>query len=252
MSLPDIIRANEGEQYNTYTTAQYVLGQQFVLGPDGRTFRFALNGSVALKGNELIQAKAGDDNLIDLDVDTAAAAGTFDISVTNGATSVAVDELAGGFISVYVDGGGSAGTLSNTYRIDSNAAAGNAAALVITIDPNSGGFQRAITTADNCEICWNQYSGVVVSTGATPTAQIVGVSTGAVAAAEYGWLQTKGIIGVLVDDAAAFDQGDALVPGVDAGTLNTQAAGTLDVDIVGVAVVNSAIDAFGLADMSIG
>ncbi len=249
MSLPVIIRGNEGEQYSTYTTAQFPIGSKLELGPDGRTFRFALAGAVAIVAGQLIQGKVGDDQIIDMDVEADAAVASKTFTTTNGTTVLTEDELAGGYVVLYEVATPS--TLGHSYRIFGNSAAANGGVLTFTLDPNSVGLIRAITaSATDVDASWNPYSGVVVSSGIAPTGAPAGVAVQDIPIANYGWLQTKGLVGVLVDDGGALDQGDSIVPGTDVGSV-VIGAGTSIVAPLGFANTNTAADEYGIVTLQI-
>jgi hypothetical protein len=80
-----------------------------------------------------------------------------------------------------------------SYKIKSNGAAAGATGLSITLeDP----LLSNLTTASRVALIKNQYSGVVIQP-ATRTGSPVGVAVSNLASGTYGWIQTRGIAGVL-------------------------------------------------------
>lgn len=156
---------------------------------DGRGFRYALNGAADTVAGKVYQSKALDatnDQPSGGHATAAVAAGSTTFVTTDTAT-VTANEFAGGYLSVVVTPG-----QGYTYRIASHAAF-SAAAVTMTLDDP---IVVALTTSSNAIWVAHPFSGIVIEPG-TPTAAIVGVSTGIVTAAYYGWVQTKGACAVL-------------------------------------------------------
>jgi hypothetical protein len=150
-------------------------------------------------------------------VAVAAAIGATSVTVTLGATAATANQYAGGVLIVN-DATGE----GHTYKIKSHPAADASAALVVTIeDP----IVVALTTSSEVSLIANLYSGVIVNP-TTPTASPVGVAIYPVAANEYGWIQTKGIVSCLNDGGTTV--GLAVAPSqATAGAVKTGAT-TLD------------------------
>lgn len=157
---------------------------------DGRGFRYFKNGAVATVAGKVYQSSALDATNYQPSGGLGVAAQAIgDISVTvSTSTTVAVNALAGGYLSVDVTPG-----QGYLYKIKSNTATAAAAGLVIVLeDP----LRIALTTASKVIVTPHPYNGCVIEPG-TPTGVIVGVAPGIVAASNYGWMQTKGAASVL-------------------------------------------------------
>lgn len=157
---------------------------------DGRGFRYFKNGAVATVAGKVYQSSALDATNLQpsggLGV-AAAAIGDTTITVST-STTVAVNALAGGYLSVCITPG-----QGYLYRIKSNTVTAGAAGLVITLeDP----LLVALTTSSKVIVTPHPYSGAVIEPG-TPTGVILGVAHVIVPASYYGWIQTKGVASVL-------------------------------------------------------
>lgn len=188
-----VLYGPDGEQFNIYTSRRWPLGTQLIL-QDGRRFRFVRNGAVAMVPGKLYQSE-----LPDPDHDTlAVVSGTLGaraIRLTNGADTIEADLYADGYIVTEAAAGASPGRL---YRI-----AGSHAAITNATDGNiplagGSGLQAALNTSDTVTLVKSPYADVIVHPS-PPTAMVVGVAMGAVAAAGFGWVQTRGITPCLID-----------------------------------------------------
>jgi len=180
-------------------TQKYPLGTRYAKN-DGRVFRYAKAGSVALVAGNLIQSAAlgGADTTVQHDLTpAAAAAGSYTVTVTLDTTAQAKDTFKNGWLAV--TDGDAANAMGDLYLIKSHPAASGGAACVITLyEP----LKRAITTNSRISLLANIYDKVIQAP-ATPTGLAVGVAPTAVPANYYFWLQTWGIANVLVDSAIA-------------------------------------------------
>lgn len=195
----------------------YPLGTQLVLR-DGRKFRYGSAGATTLVVGDVIQAAA----VVSTDVGMSAAASTsvnpFNgtpttnglpalggtnagnaIGFTHGAATVIANFFAEGYVVISVTPGG-----GDTYKILSHVALASGAATppdVVNLWP--GHFiRRALTdTTSKVDLIQHPYSRTIQSPVTTPTNVIVGVAvvalTGASGRGNFGWLQTRGICGVL-------------------------------------------------------
>lgn len=158
---------------------------------DGRHFRWAKNGATATVAGSLYQTAAELTNHDHL-TPAAAAVGATQITVALGATAVTANQYAGGLLVV-----DSAPGEGYSYFIESHPAADLSTSCVFTI--GAPGVVVAITTGSEVTLTPNPYSGIVVTPATTLTGAVVGVATYIIAANEYGWIQTKGQCGVLID-----------------------------------------------------
>lgn len=175
--------------FSSSSVALQNLGER-VVSPDGRSFRYCQAGASALVPGKLYQAPAQVTNHQDL-VPAAAAAGATSVTVTLGATAVAANQYAGGYMVVTVTPG-----QGYQYLISSHPAADASATLELTLsDP----IQVALTTSSNVDLVSNPFKGVIINP-TTASSCVAGVAVYPVAAGEYGWLQTGGVATCLVDD----------------------------------------------------
>ena len=226
MSFPTDIYGAEGEQWETYSDQRHVLGTRLVL-QDGRTFRFVENGGTLLVTGNVIQAEAPGANFDELVVPSAAAIGAETVTVTLGSTAAAVDLFAEGYLFVEDDAGESflypvrshpaaavdlfaegylfveddAGE-SFLYPVRSHPAAATSATMVVTI---WNSIQVALTASSTVLLLKSLYKDVI-QLPTTGTGDIVGVAVKAIAADEYGWIQTHGPCGVLTDGTLVIGQ----------------------------------------------
>lgn len=173
------------------STQKYDLGHVLRLN-DGRTFVYAKAGAVALAKGKLMQSALKNAST-DLTACAISEAGSTDGRIgdttltptLNGSTyDLAANELAGGWIVVSDDTGE-----GNMYKVSSNAAisAGGSGAVTLK-DP----LRVAVAAATTVDLVISPYSGLIVMP-APATAQVVGVTTIAVTASYYFWLQTYGV-----------------------------------------------------------
>ena len=171
------------------TTAQMPLGA-YVETQDGRGFRYAKVGAVSTVAGKVYQSSALDaTNYQPSGGLGVAAAAIGDTTVTiSTSTTIALNALAGGYMSVDVTPG-----QGYLYLIAGNTATSGATGCVITLaDP----IKVALTTSSKVIVTPHCYSGVVVEPG-TPTGVIVGVAPSIITNANYGWIQTFGAASVL-------------------------------------------------------
>jgi len=153
---------------------------------DNRGFRYILAGASNLAVGKATSSVAEDANLVDENVAAgqASAIGAQVVLFTaGGATTLAKDELEGGFYSVN-DATGE----GQMRRISGNPAAAAATILTITLDEPLK-VATVVTTTQHT-IIHNPWSKVVLQ--ATATIFPTGVPQVAIPLANYGWSQTKG------------------------------------------------------------
>ena len=190
MSFPNRIYGDFGAEKTTNTTKKRALGTILEL-PDGREFKYVLNGSGAITSGKLTSSAAMIGNH-DMDLTTAAASvGDTSITVTLGGTAATKDQYADGYI--YTNDGTGQGQI---YRIASNPAADGSATLAVTLAANDP-VAVACTATTLSGLVVNPYSGIVVSP-TTVTNRTLGVTATDIAANAYGFVQTKGLASVLV------------------------------------------------------
>lgn len=160
---------------------------------DGRSFRYAFSGAVALDAGTLLQAPAQIANHQALVVEDAET-GAKTITVTLGATALTANYYAGGQAIV------SAGTgIGFMYQISSNPSALANGDVVISLeDP----LLTDLDSTSRITLVPNLYNGVIVSP-TTLTSSVVGATPIDVPASTYFWMQVHGICPLLSDGGAA-------------------------------------------------
>ena len=198
MSFPNRIYGDFGAEKTTNTTKKRALGTILEL-PDGREFKYVLNGAGAITSGKLASSAAMIGNH-DMDLTTAAASvGDTSITVTLGATAATKDQYADGYI--YTNDGTGQGQV---YRIASNPAADGSATLAVTLASNDP-VSVALDSTTESGLAVNPYSGIVVSPTSV-TNRTLGVTATDIAANAYGFVQTKGLASVLVSGTVVAGQ----------------------------------------------
>lgn len=216
--LLPIVAGSPGSQFNVSDNqAGHPLGNVMYFA-DGRRFAYGRAGATALVGGNLCQQTLNDANFDELAVPAAEAVGQTVVTVTNGATTVAADDFADGWLNVEDDAG--EGYL---YRIRSNAAEGAGSAdFDITLwDP----LQVAWTTATTVLLFRSPYGRTIIHPSPA-TAMLTGVTPSAITTVLWGWLQTHGPAscitqGTVVINEKVIDSGSA--DGAVAPTASTAA-----------------------------
>lgn len=189
------------EIYKTYGTVAGVGVAGAKLGtfldfPDGRRFRLALNGGSNVAAGRLVQSVVPSSNHVNVACSVAAAAGSYVVTPTLGATAVVADEYKDGYLYVN-DAGADTTTEGYLYRIKSHPAAAASATCAFTLYEDSP-LKIALTTNSEVSLVHNEFRAVIIHPS-PPTADVVGVTTCAVLANEYCWLQTRGPAAVLTE-----------------------------------------------------
>jgi hypothetical protein len=214
-------------------TPRHRIGER-VTTNDGRVFRYAKAGAVDLVAGNALQAPAPVANHLDL-TPSAAAIGDLSISLTLGATAATAGQYAAGLAIISTTPGN-----GMAYRISGHAAIGSAGAGVINLeDP----IQVALTTSSRVDLYANPYNGVIQTPVTTLTGAVVGAAPLAVTAANFFWMQVRGLFGGLIDGTPAVGQGLSC-PGAAAGAFAIN-SGTLPIVayavVVGVTAKNKGI-----------
>ncbi len=207
------------------------VGQKFT-SADGREFVLVQNGGTALVSGRLVQAPASIGSTHTGLTLSTAVIGATTISVTMGGTLCTANQYQGGFLIV------SAGTgAGQTLRIASHPAGASSGVVVFTLeDPLS---VATLTSDSKGSLTLPQYgsrfgtdfttSGVVVcptvSTGAVIGATIYPIPASSTTACSYGFIQTKGFVGVLNDSSTAIGL-DVMPSGSVAGAVVTYVVAT--------------------------
>lgn len=210
---------------NTTPDSHFELGQ-LVFGKNGKAFRYCLAGATLVVGN-LVQGPAIDTQFDALAV-LVGAAGATSLTCTNGTTAVTAGQFRGGNIVVNVTP-----NLAEEYTIVDHSTAISGAVLTLQLDRP---IRTAMTTSTRLVMRRSPWSGVLQSIATTITASIAGAVIYPIASGEYGWLQTKGVAGVLADSSSIL-VGSAVSGG------STATAGACCLNTAGFPVIGYAMQA---------
>lgn len=221
------------EVFSSSSTQQMDLGA-FATTGDGRYFRYVKVGATALTPGLVYQGPANDATNLNpaggLAIGQANATGSYGPFTISASTTLTANQLAGAIMSVAVTPG-----QGYSYKVKSNSATSAATgASIVLEDP----LLTNLSTASRVVFAQNVYNGIVV-VGTTPTAPIVGVAVYPVAATQFGWVQTRGLAGVLIGSTAAPGQNVAS-NGLN-GTTGAVAPATGSYGLVGISVATANI-----------
>ena len=204
----------------TSTTREVMLGTPGKT-PDGRSYRYARAGAVALSPGQLCVAATVVANHQNLAC-AAAAVGAYDVTVTLGATAATADQYQDGFLVINdVDGEGIA------YRITGHPAAASSGSLVVRL---AQPIEVALTANSEACLQMNPYDDVVISV--TDQADMpVGIPNITVAIDAYFWLQTGGPCSAWADETITAGQALTTGTGVAGQVEALDAAGEPQVGI---------------------
>jgi len=172
---------------------------------DGRTFRYALNGTTALTTGVTTTMIGVTADHIERTIVTAPAIGDYEVQVTVSTSAVTADSYADGYLQVNKTTG-----TGQSYLIDSNTSCASAGTTIVTLkDP----IRVAPTTSSEVSLIPNPWYGTVIQ--ATTTTGPAGVTVCAVPASHYYWSQTGGMGCVLAkgSDAVGSWQGHGSTDG---------------------------------------
>jgi len=225
MSLSGHVQLFDNDIHDTTSTKKHPIGTIGVT-VDGKKYRYTENGGTALAAGKLCVAATQVANHENIAVASAASVDATEVTVTLGATAVSENDYAGGYM-VVNDAAGE----GIAYRVSGHAAADASASLTVKLHEP---LKVALTTSSEVTLVKNPWKDVVIS--AVDQADMpVGVPNVAIAANEYGWLQTGGVCSVLADEA--------ITAGLQV-TTGTSVAGAVEaVDAVGEPNVGVAIQA---------
>lgn len=198
--------AEPSEMYSDYNIWTPHATQKYMLGTildfdDGRRFRYAKNGAVALTAAYMNQQPAKTANWFEQAQTgtTVPTAGDHEVKVIIGATDPTKDQWAEGWLLVNKGTG-----IGQMLKIKSNPAENDP--TIVLAEP----VKTAWAATSEISILVNQYNGVIVMP-TTATGIPVGVNLTAVTIGYYFWCQTRGPAPVIVDTS------ETLVIGEPAG-----------------------------------
>lgn len=176
--------------YKTSTVAAHQPGTKYEL-PNGDVFRYAKVGASNISKGKLQVCPAPNTNHHNVAWASGGALGATTVTVTLGATAATANEYAGGYL-VVNDATGE----GTRYEISSHPAADSAATLELTLARPVIG--TALVSGSEFELNHNPWNGVVEA--AVEERQPAGVPLVSVTAANFCWLLTRGVTGVLMGD----------------------------------------------------
>ncbi len=209
--------------YDSSSTQLHPLG---TLGTDGngRYFRYAKAGAVALVRGNVVQGPAQITTHDQL-TPAAAAIGAEKITVTLDSTNDATENYYAEGLAVIDTTPG----LGQFLPIIGHPLVAASAAGVFSLGTT---LEVALTTSSRVTLVPNPYRGVIASP-TTLTGPVVGVAIAAIAAGEFGWVAVRGSFGVLIAGTPAV--GAAVgVPGSAAGAVVIDGAATSGLYPIGV------------------
>lgn len=164
----------------------------------GQRFRYVLAGAVDLVVGNVLQSEIIVENHDQL-TPSAAAIGDRKITLTLGATLSAANQYAGGLAIIDTTPGE-----GYSYVIEDHLAIGSGAAGVMNLHPQTR-IQVALTSSSRVTLQPNPYSKVIQAPVSTGTGQTVGVAVFIIAATEYGWICSGGVVGALCQGTPAIN-----------------------------------------------
>lgn len=224
MSFPVTVGLDIGAEKVSYATNQNgrILGTRGVT-PDGRVFRWALNGGTALEAGKLVQTAAvigASTHVNGLTVVNTTVTGVTTITVLMATTNVAANYYADGDLVVDTSPG------QAMYRIRSHPAGDSAANVEFTLY-ESDEIKDAMTSGTTLVgFRANPYTSVIVNP-TTVTGAPLGQTTISVGANRYFWLQTWGVALGNMDQAVV--AGKRVIASVlSAGQLDISSTSSVD------------------------
>ena len=214
--------------YQSTTTQGAELGQ-FVLGPNGKGYRYCLAGELLVTGN-MTQSKVANTQFDSMTLAVAGTIGDKVIYITNGTTALTVgNEFRDGSAVVSVTPG-----LGQEFTITGNSTAiASTGTIAVYLDrPLRVAMTIAASKVTLKYSPWYQ----VLQCPTTLTGVATGVAIYPIASGEYGWVQTKGVAGVLSDNSAGNIGSDVGVPGATAGCVGVNVAGSGKCNTIGRAM----------------
>ena len=231
--------------YEQSSTQKFHLGTKLVY-PDGRVFRYARNGAVALSkalmtSSGALEAKATDE--LQSTYGASADVGDYeiDVDVTTGATWVE-NEYADGFLVVNKSTG-----IGDIYKVIANKINGSDDTLMrIQLETPIRTALEATSEITFVKSPWRDVIVMPTTAEGTPA----GVPLIAVTINYFCWLQTRGYAPLLVDDSDTIVKGNVVgLGGTDAGAV--QAVGADTTYPYGVAVYVAAADEPAIIDLKL-
>lgn len=240
MAFPNIIFGGDGDQFVVSSPAADLqgspsVGEQLRLD-DGRTFRYASAGAVAVVVAKLYQAPIPVANHV-LQTAAAAVVGAKSVALTLGAAAATANQYHNGWLTVDLVGNTGFGY---AYGIDTHGPVASSGVFTV---PLKSTVQVAIdTTANSLSLVPNSRQGIILAIATTPTAAIAGVSVKPIPIGDFGWICTSGTCMCLTVTAVGAI-GTQVIPGTTTGAVIAQTTATsLTLPIIGT-VLRTAVTA---------
>jgi len=204
-----------GDQFAVHVTQSLSLGQEMRFN-DGRRFRYARAGAVAVVPGKLYQAPVPVAAHV-LQTAAAAAVGARTVALTLGATATTADQYRDGYLVVDLASNTGFGYI---YQIGAHPVID--ASTVFNVPLRSAVQVAIATTANSVSLVPNNYAGVILTIATTPTAVLAGCSVKAIPIGQYGWIQVAGNVPCLVSGTHII--GTTTWPSGTAGAVKPSAA----------------------------
>ena len=185
-----------------------------IAADEGSVFRFVLAGASNIPAGVLVQSPALIANHLTRTLATSFDIGSSVVAVPLGATATTSGQYQGGKL-VVVDGTGAGAE----FGIQNNDAVLASGTVTITLEQT---LNIALDNTSVVSLIPNLYNGVIINP-TSPTGAVVGVTTTAIAAGNYGFVQIYGSCPVLADGAisagAAISPSNAVAGAVESGVI---------------------------------
>ena len=243
---------SEFDPYESTTNPKRPVGFK-VEDVNGNVYRWAHFGATTTQG-KVVSQDVSESSYVDSDNVILAPASC--VTTTDGTVgsrfveitlaAITADQFAGGTLLISDDTGE-----GYTYRIVGNTATDNPATGTIRVEL-ARGLQVAVDATSDFEILGSKYANLepasAIGAGNALDAIPAGVSVGSQAAADYGWIQTKGIVGVLTNGSPLVGQG-VCVSGTTAGAVDIAASNTT-AKLIGICCIDGDSTGYTLVDIN--
>lgn len=203
------VRQLSEQDINTLSTSKQVEYGAVGQTSDGRKFRYVSFGGTSTIAPGLVVTAAaltaGYQGLTITAVGTGGqvsgnlAAGSTQIVLTNGSTSITQDQFAEGYIDLIV-GGAASDTGHYTLKVKGNSAAGNGDTFTVSLEEGLRNSTALVPGTDTANLRVSDYAGVnISSTAALPVGVTVMPVPNTSSVTNYGWVQVTGDCMVLND-----------------------------------------------------
>jgi len=192
----------ELDPYKQSTVQQHQMGA-IAVDRNGNIFRYArvLSTATDFVAGKLYTSQDNEDNHVNQAIGVAASVGDTSVEFTAGATAVDANEYDEGYLA-FVD----TSPEGETYRIKSHDASAGSANVTINIEP---ALLTAVTTSSEASLLHNPWNNPLVGQLVDVPAAGIPLVDWDVSVANYGWLQTRGVVAAL-GDTAGVGEGDQI------------------------------------------